>query len=60
MKFLKPVAFAAMMSAFSPAAYAEDVINAVHFAPAPSDFTQEFLRFVDAVNERARVWSAST
>jgi len=54
MKFLKPVAFAAILSAFSPAAYAEDVINAVHFAPAPSDFTQEFLRFVDAVNERGK------
>jgi len=52
MRNLKIAAFAAAMSAFGAAATAEDVINAVHFAPTPSDFTQEFLRFVDAVNER--------
>ncbi|MCC5970276.1 MAG: TRAP transporter substrate-binding protein DctP [Pararhodobacter sp.] len=52
MRNLKVAAFAAAMSAFGAAAAAEDVINAVHFAPTPSDFTQEFLRFVEAVNER--------
>lgn len=54
MKFLKPAAFAAMMAVFGTAATAEDVINAVHFAPGPSDFTKEFLGFVDAVNERGK------
>lgn len=52
MRKFKITAFAAVMSAFGAAATAEDVINAVHFAPTPSDFTQEFLRFVEAVNER--------
>jgi TRAP-type C4-dicarboxylate transport system substrate-binding protein len=51
---LKSVAFAAMLSVFGTAAVAEDVINAVHFAPGPSDFTQEFMRFVEAVNERGK------
>lgn len=52
MRKLKVAAFAAVLSAFGGVASAQDVINAVHFAPTPSDFTQEFLRFVEAVNER--------
>lgn len=43
---------AALLAVGAQSATAEDVINAVHFAPAPSDFTQEFLKFVEAVNER--------
>lgn len=54
MKSLRYAAFAAMLSVCGQTALAEDVINAVHFAPGPSDFTQEFLRFVDAVNERGK------
>ena len=52
MKSLRSAVLAAMVAVGGQAALAEDVINAVHFAPAPSDFTQEFLRFVEAVNER--------
>lgn len=54
MNKLKSVAFAAMLSVFGTAATAEDVINAVHFAPGPSDFTKEFMGFVAAVNERGK------
>lgn len=54
MKSFRPAVFAAILSIFGQAAAAEDVINAVHFAPAPSDFTQEFLRYVEAVNERGK------
>jgi len=52
MKHLRSAALSAILAFGGHAAVAEDVINAVHFAPAPSDFTQEFLRFVAAVNER--------
>jgi TRAP-type C4-dicarboxylate transport system substrate-binding protein len=51
---MRPAALAAVLAFGGHAATAEDVINAVHFAPAPSDFTQEFLRFVEAVNERGQ------
>jgi len=54
MKHLRITALAALLAVLGTAAKAEDVINAVHFAPAPSDFTQEFLRFVEAVNERGK------
>jgi TRAP-type transport system periplasmic protein len=54
MNKLKSVAFAALMAMAGNAAYAEDVINAVHFAPGPSDFTKEFMGFVAAVNERGK------
>jgi TRAP-type C4-dicarboxylate transport system substrate-binding protein len=54
MKHLRSAALAAILILSGQTATAEDVINAVHFAPAPSDFTQEFLRFVDAVNERGK------
>lgn len=52
MKTLRSAALAALLAVGGQTALAQDVINAVHFAPGPSDFTQEFLRFVDAVNER--------
>lgn len=52
MKTLRSAALAALLAVGAQSATAEDVINAVHFAPAPSDFTQEFLKFVEAVNER--------
>lgn len=54
MNMLKSAAFAVAIALGGTAATAEDVINAVHFAPAPSDFSQEFLRFVEAVNERGK------
>lgn len=54
MKSLRTAAFAATLALFGQTATAEDVINAVHFAPGPSDFTQEFLGFVAAVNERGK------
>jgi TRAP-type transport system periplasmic protein len=49
---LRSMALAALIAVGGQSALAEDVINAVHFAPTPSDFSQEFLRFVEAVNER--------
>lgn len=54
MKYLRSAALAAILALYGQTAAAEDVINAVHFAPAPSDFTQEFLGFVAAVNERGK------
>jgi TRAP-type C4-dicarboxylate transport system substrate-binding protein len=54
MNALKSVAFAAFTSVFATAAIAEDVINAVHFTPVTTDFTKEFLSFVEAVNERGK------
>jgi TRAP-type C4-dicarboxylate transport system substrate-binding protein len=54
MRSLRSVAVAALMAVWGQTALAEDVINAVHFAPGPSDFTKEFLRFVEAVNERGK------
>ncbi|MFN3938858.1 MAG: hypothetical protein ACK4KW_14940 [Gemmobacter sp.] len=54
MRIFRAAALAATFGLSGGAALAEDVINAVHFAPGPSDFTQEFLRFVEAVNERGK------
>ncbi|MCB1342361.1 MAG: TRAP transporter substrate-binding protein DctP [Pseudooceanicola sp.] len=54
MKFLRSAALAALVAVSGQAASAEDVINAVHFTPASTDFSKEFLRFVDAVNERGK------
>lgn len=54
MKILRAAAIAALLAAGAQPAAAEDVINAVHFAPASSDFTKEFVRFVEAVNERGK------
>jgi TRAP-type C4-dicarboxylate transport system substrate-binding protein len=54
MKAFRTATFAAIFAAFGGAASAEQVITAVHFAPGPSDFTQEFLRYVEAVNERGK------
>jgi TRAP-type C4-dicarboxylate transport system substrate-binding protein len=54
MKAFRSATFAAILAVFGGAASAEQVITAVHFAPGPSDFTQEFLRFVEAVNERGK------
>lgn len=51
---MKSVAFAALMALSGTVAAAEDVINAVHFTPVTTDFTKEFLSFVDAVNERGK------
>lgn len=52
MKLMRSAALAAALALSAQSALAEDVINAVHFAPVSSDFTQEFLRFVEAVNTR--------
>ena len=52
MKFLYSAALAATLALTAQTAVAEDVINAVHFTPASTDFSQEFLRFVEAVNTR--------
>lgn len=51
---MKSVAFAALLALSGTVAAAEDVISAVHFTPVTTDFTKEFLSFVDAVNERGK------
>ncbi|MDO9525844.1 MAG: TRAP transporter substrate-binding protein DctP [Gemmobacter sp.] len=52
MRMFKAVAVAAMMGSLSGAAWAEDVINAVHFTPAQNGFAQSFMKFVAKVNEK--------
>ncbi|WBU58863.1 TRAP transporter substrate-binding protein DctP [Paracoccus albus] len=52
MNAIRKASFAALIAgAVSAPAYAEDVINAVHFTPTQVGFAQSFLRFVDKVNE---------
>lgn len=52
MKFMRSAALAATLAFAAQSAAAEDVINALHFTPASTDFSQEFLRFVEEVNTR--------
>ena len=52
MNAIRTTSYAALIAgAISVPAYAEDVINAVHFTPTQVGFAQSFLRFVDKVNE---------
>lgn len=55
MRFFKAIAFATLLSGLAGStAYAEDVINAVHFTPAQNGYAKSFLKFVDKVNEKGK------
>ncbi|NKN39282.1 TRAP transporter substrate-binding protein DctP [Agrobacterium sp. a22-2] len=55
MRYLKALAFAALLGGFATAVHAEEVVlNAVHFTPAQNGFAQSFLKFVAKVNEAGK------